>query len=61
MQIEAENCQGLSPATDVMGVCLVPEYQSVGSTSANLIVVVTPIIVVLVLTFIALVIIYQKR
>ena len=60
MQIEAVNCQGLNAATDVMGVCLVPEYQSAGSTSANLIAVIIPI-VVLILTLIALVIIYQKR
>ena len=61
MQIEAENCEGLSDATDVFGVCLVPEYQSAGSTSTNLIAVIIPVIVVVVLIFTVLVIIHQKR
>ena len=73
MQIEAENCQGLSAATDAIGVCLVPEYQSTlplpqttkllvpaGSTSTNLAVII-PVIVAVVLILVVLVIIQQKR
>ena len=74
MQIEAENCQGLSDTTDAVGMCLVPEYQSTlpqpqtttklpisaGSTSTNLAVII-PVVVAVVLILVVLAIIHKKR
>ena len=74
MQIEAENCQGLSDTTDVIGVRLVPEYQSTSpqpqtttklpvaaaSTLTNFIIVIIFAIVAVALILVVFVIIHQK-
>ena len=65
MQIEAENCQGISSSTEVYGSCLVQHPQTTiqpaGSTSTIIIGVVVPIVLVAFLSLIVLVIIHRKR